>query len=142
MCWDGWSVFICSTSPFAPPLFLTCSIDLSLIQFWLPDRADFPQALIMPPCELYQWAPAPSTLCCLIQSDPRLCPGRCCSHPIRYIEYVSQVFPLAYTPLERYHPSVLHSSTTFVVLKSSVKNALAKTQLWRGQMCPVHANSN
>lgn len=78
----------------------------------------------MPPCDLYQWAPAPSTPPCLIQSDPHLWPSHCSSHPIRYIEYVSQVFPLAYTPLERYHPSVLDSSTTSIVLKSSyVKNA-------------------
>lgn len=89
----------------------------------------------MPPCDLYQWDTAPSTLLCLIQSNPHLLPSHCSSHPIRYIEYVSQVFPLAYSPLERFYPSARNSSTISIVLKSAyVKNALChiETLLWKG----------
>lgn len=78
-------------------------------QSWLPSGLNYGLRVIYIPV-LHA---AASTTPCLIQSDLRLWPSHSSSHPIRYIEYVSQVFPFASSPLEQSDRS-LDSSTTLL----------------------------
>lgn len=101
----------CSTS--FPDVFhwSVSNLVLASWQSWLPSGLNYGLRVIY----ITVLHAAPSATPRLIQSDLRLWPSHSSSHPIRYIEYVSQVFPFAYSPPQQSDPSALDSST----LKSS-----------------------